>query len=478
MLTTQLVLVIALARSLAVVVHYPPNQTQLNNYTFALNGTGAPGIYNSSETPDNEYGIYNQCNMPHVRKREYKVLTEQYTLQYVEVIQRHHKRTPYGSNTFFVEDVEWSCSGSGPVFGAIVHQSESTISGVEWQAYTDTQNPWTTSIGPRFNGSTCQFPQLTAEGLSDAFVHGQDLHEVYFPRLGLTSFFDSSKVRIRVTNNVITSQVATALLSGLFPSSSLYSPWSHIVHVQPSSIDSLEPTYSCPNADLLKTSYASVSGSNATEWTNHLVQAKTLYGALDKVSGIQNPDNAGWHMSFDHYYDNLSAKECHGKELSCSVNDTTLCVTREQADTVYRIGNWEYSYVFRDAPQSTTYSALHYGAWVRELKSRLEGKINGSNGLKYVHNVAHDGSIAPLLGILQIAEMVWPGMGAEVVFELYSTEGEYFIRVLWSGQPIVTSLPLGHNGTLDMVPVNEFFSYIDGTLGTSGDALFNACQGQ
>ena len=39
-----------------------------------------------------------------------------YTLQYVEVIHRHHKRTPYSSNMFFKEDIEWSCVGEGPVY--------------------------------------------------------------------------------------------------------------------------------------------------------------------------------------------------------------------------------------------------------------------------------------------------------------------------------------------------------------------------
>lgn len=54
------------------IIHYPPRSTNVNNLTFAFNGTGAPGIFNSSVTPDNEYGIYNWCNMPHVRTREYK----------------------------------------------------------------------------------------------------------------------------------------------------------------------------------------------------------------------------------------------------------------------------------------------------------------------------------------------------------------------------------------------------------------------
>ena len=30
------------------------------------------------------------------------------------------------------------------------------------------------------------------------------------------------------------------------------------------------------------------------------------------------------------YYDNFSAKQCHGKSLPCSVNDTSICVTQEE----------------------------------------------------------------------------------------------------------------------------------------------------
>jgi hypothetical protein len=50
--------------------------------------------------------------------------------------------------------------------------------------------------------------------------------------------------------------------------------------------------------------------------------------------------------------------------------------------------------------------------------------------------------------------------GSEVVFELYSskakstTSTQYFLRVLWGGQPMETSTPLGK---LDMIPVETFF---------------------
>lgn len=58
-----------------------------------------------------------------------------------------------------------------------------------------------------------------------------------------------------------------------------------------------------------------------------------------------------------------------------------------QADTVFRLGNWEYSYQFRDAPGSAQYSALHYGAWVLELQSHLQAKINKTSKVTYFHNV-------------------------------------------------------------------------------------------
>lgn len=54
--------------------------------------------------------------------------------------------------------------------------------------------------------------------------------------------------------------------------------------------------------------------------------------------------------------------------------------------------------------------------------------------------------------------MVWPGMGAEIIFELYKKKkatGQWFLRVLWGGQPLQTSTPLG---ALDMIKIEDFFA--------------------
>ena len=66
---------------------HPPRNTSINDLDAALHGTGVYGfIFNSSDTPDAEYGTYNWCNMPHVRKKEYKRAGEGFELRFVEVV--------------------------------------------------------------------------------------------------------------------------------------------------------------------------------------------------------------------------------------------------------------------------------------------------------------------------------------------------------------------------------------------------------
>lgn len=181
----------------------------------------------------------------------------------------------------------------------------------------------------------------------------------------------------------------------------------------------MEPTYTCNTSTHLFNVIK--SGAN---WTSHLTAATSLYSALDNISGV-SPNNSGFHMSFDHYYDNLSARQCHAKPLPCKlvngVNSTT-CVTQSIADEVYRLGNYEYSYIYRDDPRSLAASVSSYGVWIAELASHLRDSVSGKSPVIYRHNVAHDGSISRLLSILQLDVMVWPGMGSEVVFELYKKD--------------------------------------------------------
>lgn len=67
-----------------------------------------------------------------------------------------------------------------------------------------------------FKGN-CNFPQISEEGLEDSWQHGHDIYGVYHDLLHfLPRQLDLKKVSFRVTNNVITSQVAGMLINGMY----------------------------------------------------------------------------------------------------------------------------------------------------------------------------------------------------------------------------------------------------------------------
>ena len=350
---------------------------------------------------------------------------------------RHHKRTPYAANTFPHETYAWYCDDEALFFYGVPYP-DGTAADIDWGVYNSPANPFAPE---GFNG-TCQFPQISGQGLNDSRQHGKDLYGVYHDLLKfLPDTYDKTKVTYRVTNNVITSQVAGQVVEGMFPAETNQQ---FQVLIQPDSIDSLEPTYTCDYATTLYAAYS--VGSSNPNWTLHLNMSQALYATLDAISGVNTTDPA-WHDWFDHYFDNLSSRQCHGKPLPCNATNATDCVTQELADAVYRRGEYEYSFIWRDAPESLNESKSEYGVWPAELAANMRAFMNGTTDTIYRHNVAHDGSVSPLLSILQIDIMVWPGMGAEVVFELYSKGGCYYLRVLWGGQILRSSNPtLGADG--------------------------------
>lgn len=87
----------------------------------------------------------------------------------------------------------------------------------------------------------------------------------------------------------------------------------------------------------------------------------------------------------DSPFDNLQAKQCHQKPLPCSTNDTSICLSQADADSIYRLGNWEYAYRYRGTSKSLLFSTLKMGPWLRELQNHLRASVNGSSPVKYLH---------------------------------------------------------------------------------------------
>lgn len=246
------------------------------------------------------------------------------------------------------------------------------------------------------------------------------------------------------------------------------------------------------------------STSQNTTWAQHISLSKDFIHTLDSISGVPSSD-PDWHVTFDHYFDNLSSRLCHSKPLPCKIGDPGNCITRTQADQVFRLGEFEYSYLYRDDPRSLRAAVAHYGVWVAELASHIRAQMAGKDGkMVYRHNVAHDGSISPLLAILQVEEMVWPGMGSEVVFEVFrkakkgreyghprcfgpwcrgdqgesqgqsQADGEFFIRVLWGGKIMKSSNP--DLGELNMLPAERLLEYFDALVGENASMVPSLCR--
>ena len=408
-----------------------------------------------------------------------------------------------------MEPYHWDCDDQGLFYyGDELNKSSRSAAHGYWKVYTSPINPFI----PRGWIGTCQFPQITSGGLQDSWQHGADLYGVYHDLLGFLPSRDDSpspswrdKVRYRVTNNVITSQVAGMVIAGMW-NTTQPAP----LQIQASTVDSLEPRYSCPAS---KDLFSRIQANE--RWTSHLTAASPLYAELDAISGVP-PDDEGFHESLDHYYDNLSARQCHAKPFPCNITSPDKCVNQSQADSVYRLGHYEYSHIYRDSgPETLAASVASYGVWIAELAAHLravsESEKEGSGdyeGPIWFHNVAHDGSVSRLLSVLQMDEMVWPGMGSEVVFEVYkgkgsnegkevgkessmpkmekgdrrggtAAEGEsgtgYFVRVLFSGKVFKSSNP--SLGKMDLLPLETLLAYFDGLVGKDASLVKEKCAG-
>ena len=441
---------------------YPPRESSLSFF----GGIPSSVINVSDIALDTEYGAHNWCNEPHVRALEYDKPASRYKLQYVEVMHRHHKRTPYAANTFPVEDYPWFCDDSslfsyGRPSDPVGNKSASTI----WHIVNSDSNPFQTS---GFAGN-CQFPQLTRGGLDDSWQHGRDLYEVYHDMLRLIPNDIINGCQFRVTNNQITTQVASMIINGMFGVTGPYP-----LHVQSRTVDSLEPAYQCPQAVAISRSYG--IGSKNPAWNAHLEASASLFKELDALSGV-SPEASDWHLSWDHYFDNLSSRFCHAKPLPCSQANPVKCVTAEQAHRVFRLGEQEYSFLYREAPESLAMSVASFGVWVAELAQNLrEASSENKSGVVYRHNVAHDGSLARLLSILQVEKMFWPGMGAEVVFELYknSDTAAYSARILLGGKPLRSSHPVLRGS--EMTSLDALLGYLDGLVGLRASLVPDKCK--
>lgn len=222
---------------------------------------------------------YNYCNMPHVNSVTYQnVSSDDFELMYVELIHRHHKRTPYKANTLPTDILE----------------------------------------------TYMNYPQITTGGKIDSRQHGSDLFEVYHDLLGfLPDEYDEETVAYRVTNNNITTQVFNSLILGMYPDAD--------VEPELRTVDNLEPNLSCAQADQVK---AAIRATDLWYQNTNL----TIYTELAEKNGINRTGSSGFFNSIDHFFDNLSSKTCAGDRVNVTSDqyETVIKLGHWEYDYNYR----------------------------------------------------------------------------------------------------------------------------------------------
>lgn len=272
------------------------------------------------------------------------------------------------------------------------------------KTYTDSSNPFAMESVQ----GTCQYPQLTVGGLLDGYQHGRDIRALYGDKLGLLpSYPDERKVWFRSSSSPLTQDSAGGVLRGIWPFHYGAVP----LHQQASSVDTVNGGYSCPAQSTVLSAIES-----SDKWKEHMSATQPL---RDTLATMFDANTNSWMSTFDHFADNFQARLCNGYELPCSRSNPSQCVTQVQADEVFRAGDWEWNYYWRENENATLYIQLTEGLFIKEILGRIEAVAHGKSDLVYSHNFVHDGDIGPVLGALGIEQLRWPAMASNIAFEIW-----------------------------------------------------------
>ncbi|KAH9033546.1 histidine phosphatase superfamily [Lactarius pseudohatsudake] len=205
---------------------------------------------------------------------------------------------------------------------------------------------------------SCEVGQLTPGGFQDSKTHGKDLWEVYHAQLGFLQAVQPSEISVRTTHVDRTKHVASGVLAGMDPSSAKRK-WP--AHAQPqlesnvvSAENSLVPNYKCPRADSLLS-----AAQAAPFWQDVLKRNSALKKRLDTVLGTESSTiSLSYSLSTPNhqsavvlYQDILTARTCNNHPLPC--NAAGDCVSEEDAEEIFELGNFELDYLFHLAENAT-----------------------------------------------------------------------------------------------------------------------------
>ncbi|SNX85424.1 related to acid phosphatase [Melanopsichium pennsylvanicum] len=427
----------------------------------AVSATPFPGVFNSSTTPAGlPWDTYNYCNAPHVNAAHYERPSQAKNakLVFVNVVQRHHKRTPdnlYPNENIFNPAAGWDCSNYHQISYGVGAKEDSNLQG--HGIYRKIENPSWHPLNSLIWNGTCDQGMLTADGLRDSIKHGRDFYSVYGPwgkNPLLHNGVNKRDVYFRTSNSDRTYQVSGGLIAGMDGHTV---PGEFPVHQQPSNMDDIVPSYSCSYADDFRN-----DEQNLAAWTDHLNSKASLFSALNNVVGTAS--QSAWNSWIDHHFDAMASRQCHGHELP--KNPTTgQAITQDLANQAYNEGHWEYDYIWNSGSGADNYVKYGFGVFIQELSRNLHRFVTGEDKYKLKYYVGHDGTMVRLYKSLGLTgQFKWPAMGSEVVFEVYQQNAQHFVRILKDGktmQTVIKDLASDDQGNISWTPLSKLIKYLN-----------------
>ncbi|KAJ1023572.1 hypothetical protein NDA16_003189 [Ustilago loliicola] len=144
------------------------------------------GVFTTSTTPGHlPWDTYNYCNAPHISAKHYELppqAKKDAKLVFVNVVQRHHKRTPdnlYPNENVFNPPAGWDCSNYQQISYSVGAKEDANLQG--HGIYRKIENPSWHPLNSLIWNGTCDQGMLTADGLRDSIQHGRDFWSVYGP---------------------------------------------------------------------------------------------------------------------------------------------------------------------------------------------------------------------------------------------------------------------------------------------------------
>ncbi|KAG0347818.1 hypothetical protein BG005_011887 [Podila minutissima] len=149
-------------------------------------------------------------------------------------------------------------------------------------------------------------------------------------------------------------------------------------------------------------------------------------------------------------------------EPYCQKGQPGRCITPAMSDLVATKSSLETSILYRDAPQSRQYLRLGMGPLAKEIVDNFVtasqrttlSRRSDSNVPQFKLYSGHDGTIGPLLGLLESTDLRWPPYASNLIFELWTApSGERFVRIFQNGSIMQTTTKWCN---LEWCPISQF----------------------